>query len=216
MFNRQSTKPKKSLFKSSQCSFIRLLANAVNNKIVLTITLCFLLGPLLPAHASTLNYEIVFNVEELKPHQLASDQPGFNYLPSIGDTFVANFSVDSHVLESSMPLSTGQHNIDLLTFKAEIAERIWDINQGSIFLNTLSVELENNKIIDIRGSLRYSIGHRGYDFIDFATDEGGNFAASSIGTRIEGSAQLRPVPLPGAIALLISGLGFLRLFKSKV
>ncbi|MEE9411743.1 MAG: hypothetical protein V3V22_01695 [Methylococcales bacterium] len=212
----KSIKPKNFLLKSSQCSFSQWLANTVKNKIVLTITLCFVLGAILPAHASTLNYEIIFNVEELKPRPTDSDPLGFNYLPSIGDSFVANFSVDSNVLESSTPLSSGQHNIGLLTFKAEIAERIWDINQGSIFLNTLSVEIENDQIVEIRGSLRYSIGHRGYDFIDFATDDTGFFSAQSLGTRIEGGAQLRSVPLPGTVLLLMSGLGFLRLFKSKV
>ncbi len=174
-----------------------------------------MLGAILPAHASILNYEIIFNVGELKPRP-TSDPLGFNYLPSIGDSFVANFSVDSNVLESSTPLSSGRHNIDLLTFEAEIAERIWDINQGSIFLNTLFVKIENDQVVDISGSLRYSIGHRGYDFIDFTTNSTGFFAAQSLGTRIEGSAQLRSVPLPGTVLLLMFGLGFLRMFKSKV
>ncbi len=212
----KSIKPKVFVFKSSQCSFSQWLANTVKNKIALTITICFMLGAILPAHASILNYEIIFNVKELKPRPTDSDPLGFNYLPSIGDSFVANFSVDSDVLESSTPLSSGQHHIDLLTFKAEIAERIWDINQGSIFLNTLSVEIENNQIVDIRGSLRSSVDNRGYDFIDFVTDNTGFFSAQSLGTRIEGDAQLRSVPLPGTVLLLMFGLGFLRMFKSKV
>ena len=47
------------------CTFLgQLLANAVKNKTVLTIALCFILSALLPAHANTLNYEIIFNVEK--------------------------------------------------------------------------------------------------------------------------------------------------------
>ena len=192
----KSTKPKYFLFKSSQRSFSQWLANTVKNKIVLTIALCLALSALLPAHANTLNYEIIFNVEKLNPRQTNSGLLGFNDMPSIGDTFVANFSVDSNVLESSTPLSSGWHNIDLLNFEAVIAERIWDINQGSSFLSTLSVKIENNQIVEIRGFLRNSIGGIGYDFIDFTTNSSGFFSASSIGTRIEGSAQLRLVLLP--------------------
>ncbi len=184
---------------------------------VLTCAFLFVLSGLLPVHANTLKYEIIFNVKEVIPRPGEDSFPlGFDYMPSIGDTFFAHFSVNSNSLEVP-PLVGNRRPVTPLSFNTEIAGRVWDISQGSTFNGVLFAKIENNQIIDINGSLRTSIDNFGYDFVDFnASSRSGSFSAYSVGTRTNGSALLRPVPLPGAMALFMVGLGVFCLIKSKI